>query len=104
MGCAVSAEERAAIARTKQIDQTLKEEGQRKKRDVKLLLLGIKLFTSLCIDIRLLRRVGLSNGCGSLWKFNLYGTTRYLFLLLALYYNVKYHAIIWQTEITIIIK
>lgn len=45
MGCTVSAEERAAIARTKQIDQTLKEEGQRKKRDVKLLLLGKKLFT-----------------------------------------------------------
>jgi hypothetical protein len=41
MGCTVSAEERAAIARTKQIDQTLKEEGQRAKRDVKLLLLGM---------------------------------------------------------------
>ncbi|KAJ3648265.1 hypothetical protein Zmor_020079 [Zophobas morio] len=40
MGCTVSAEERAAIARTKQIDQTLKEEGQKAKRDVKLLLLG----------------------------------------------------------------
>lgn len=40
MGCTVSAEERAAIARTKQIDQTLKEESQRSKRDVKLLLLG----------------------------------------------------------------
>lgn len=42
MGCTVSAEERAAIARTKQIDQTLKEEGQRAKRDVKLLLLGMR--------------------------------------------------------------
>lgn len=41
MGCTVSAEERAAIARTKQIDQTLKEEGQKAKRDVKLLLLGM---------------------------------------------------------------
>lgn len=44
MGCTVSAEERAAIARTKQIDQTLKEEGQKAKRDVKLLLLGMTLF------------------------------------------------------------
>lgn len=44
MGCTVSAEERAAIARTKQIDQTLKEEGQKAKRDVKLLLLGKYLF------------------------------------------------------------
>lgn len=41
MGCTVSAEERAALARTKQIDQKLKEEGQKAKKDVKLLLLGI---------------------------------------------------------------
>lgn len=44
MGCTVSAEERAAIARTKQIDQTLKEEGQKARRDVKLLLLGMTFF------------------------------------------------------------
>lgn len=40
MGCTVSAEERAAIARTKKIDQGIKEDGIRAKRDIKLLLLG----------------------------------------------------------------
>lgn len=40
MGCAMSAEERAALARTKLIDKTLKEDVLRSKRDIKLLLLG----------------------------------------------------------------
>lgn len=44
MGCTVSAEERAAIARTKKIDQEIKEDGLRAKRDIKLLLLGISYF------------------------------------------------------------
>lgn len=90
MGCTVSAEERAAIARTKQIDQTLKEEGQRAKRDVKLLLLGITLFTSLlCTKYRLLRRVALSNGCGILRKFNLYGIySIYLFIISVIILNI----------------
>lgn len=36
----MSAEERAAIVRTKEIDRRLKEECQRAKKDIKLLLLG----------------------------------------------------------------
>ncbi|KAK9720351.1 G-protein alpha subunit [Popillia japonica] len=40
MGCTVSAEERAAIARTKKINQEIKEEERKKEKDVKLLLLG----------------------------------------------------------------
>lgn len=40
MGCTVSAEERAAIARTKQIDQKLRLEASKKHKDIKLLLLG----------------------------------------------------------------
>ena len=40
MGCTVSAEERAAIAKTKMIDQNLKEDKIRARKDVKLLLLG----------------------------------------------------------------
>lgn len=40
MGCTVSAEERAAIARTKEIDQGLKQDGIKAQRDIKLLLLG----------------------------------------------------------------
>lgn len=40
MGCAMSAEERAAIARTKLIDQNLKEDGIKARKDMKLLLLG----------------------------------------------------------------
>ncbi|XP_031562360.1 guanine nucleotide-binding protein G(o) subunit alpha-like [Actinia tenebrosa] len=40
MGCTLSAEERAAIARSKAIEKNLKLEGARAERDVKLLLLG----------------------------------------------------------------
>lgn len=40
MGCAISAEERAAIARTRMIDQNLKEDRLKAKKDIKLLLLG----------------------------------------------------------------
>lgn len=41
MGCTLSAEERAAIARSKAIEKNLKLEGARAERDVKLLLLGM---------------------------------------------------------------
>lgn len=40
MGCAMSAEERAAMAKTRKIDQKLKEDGIRARKDIKLLLLG----------------------------------------------------------------
>lgn len=41
----MSAEERAAIARTKMIDRNIKQDRQRAKKDVKLLLLGKQLST-----------------------------------------------------------
>ncbi|XP_037077914.1 guanine nucleotide-binding protein G(o) subunit alpha-like [Pollicipes pollicipes] len=40
MGCALSAEERAAMARSKQIEKNLKEDGMQAAKDIKLLLLG----------------------------------------------------------------
>lgn len=40
MGCTVSAEERAAIERSKQIEKNLKEDGMAAAKDIKLLLLG----------------------------------------------------------------
>jgi hypothetical protein len=41
MGCAMSAEERAALARSKQIEKNLKEDGIQAAKDIKLLLLGL---------------------------------------------------------------
>ena len=40
MGCAMSAEERASRARSKQIEKNLKEDGVQAAKDIKLLLLG----------------------------------------------------------------
>lgn len=40
MGCTSSAEEREAIARSKQIERNLKEDGIQAAKDIKLLLLG----------------------------------------------------------------
>lgn len=40
MGCAQSAEERAAAARSKLIERNLKEDGIQAAKDIKLLLLG----------------------------------------------------------------
>lgn len=40
MGCAQSADERAAIARSKLIEKNLKEDGIQAAKDIKLLLLG----------------------------------------------------------------
>ena len=40
MGCAMSAEERAAAARSKSIEKNLKEDGIQAAKDIKLLLLG----------------------------------------------------------------
>ena len=41
MGCGMSAEERAAFERSRQIDKTLQREYERQTNEVKLLLLGI---------------------------------------------------------------
>jgi hypothetical protein len=40
MGCAQSAEERAAAARSRLIERNLKEDGLQAAKDIKLLLLG----------------------------------------------------------------
>lgn len=40
MGCTLSAEERAALDRSKAIEKNLKEDGLTAAKDVKLLLLG----------------------------------------------------------------
>lgn len=40
MGCTLSAEDKAAIERSKIIDRNLREDGEKASREVKLLLLG----------------------------------------------------------------
>ena len=45
MGCAMSAEERASRARSKQIEKNLKEDGIQAAKDIKLLLLGKRRLT-----------------------------------------------------------
>lgn len=40
MGCAMSAEERAAVAQSKKIDNDLREDKIKASKDIKLLLLG----------------------------------------------------------------
>ncbi|XP_013787454.2 guanine nucleotide-binding protein G(o) subunit alpha-like [Limulus polyphemus] len=40
MGCAMSAEERAALTRSKQIEKNIREDGVQAAKDIKLLLLG----------------------------------------------------------------
>ena len=40
MGCTMSAEDRAALERSKQIEKNLKEDGIQAAKDIKLLLLG----------------------------------------------------------------
>uniref|UniRef100_A0A182FHV3 Uncharacterized protein n=1 Tax=Anopheles albimanus TaxID=7167 RepID=A0A182FHV3_ANOAL len=46
MGCAQSAEERAAAARSRLIERNLKEDGIQAAKDIKLLLLGKRQFTA----------------------------------------------------------
>lgn len=48
MGCAMSAEERAAIAQSKKIDNDLREDKIRASKDIKLLLLGTDDDFNLC--------------------------------------------------------
>ncbi len=40
MGCTMSADERAAMEKSREIDQMLRREGEKAAREVKLLLLG----------------------------------------------------------------
>ncbi len=43
MGCTMSADERAAAEKSREIDQMLRREGEKAAREVKLLLLGERL-------------------------------------------------------------
>ena len=43
MGCTLSAEDRLAMERSKQIEKGLKEDGIQAAKDIKLLLLGKKI-------------------------------------------------------------
>ena len=53
MGCTLSGEERAALARSKAIDQKLKLDSVRAEREVKLLLLGRVKFVRYFVKITL---------------------------------------------------
>lgn len=50
MGCAQSAEERAAAARSRLIERNLKEDGLQAAKDIKLLLLGNEIFPFSHVD------------------------------------------------------
>ena len=43
MGCTLSAEDKAAVERSKMIDRNLREDGEKAAKEVKLLLLGEEL-------------------------------------------------------------
>lgn len=60
MGCAMSAEERAALARSKQIEKNLKEDGIQAAKDIKLLLLGE--FICICTAFIFLGRNDIDRG------------------------------------------
>lgn len=46
MGCTLSTEDKAAVERSKMIDRNLRDDGEKAAREVKLLLLGKKLFNT----------------------------------------------------------
>ena len=57
MGCAMSAEERASRARSKQIEKNLKEDGVQAAKDIKLLLLGKFAYNTRSVDFYFLLKV-----------------------------------------------
>lgn len=64
MGCTLSAEERAALDRSKAIEKNLKEDGITAAKDVKLLLLGKNLY--ICRATRLHGCFANRTGAGAL--------------------------------------
>jgi len=46
MGCSLSADDRAALERNRQIEKELKEDGLQAAKDIKLLLLGLYIISS----------------------------------------------------------
>lgn len=73
MGCAMSAEERAALARSKQIEKNLKEDGIQAAKDIKLLLLGT--FVSLLGLLRLPKCIYRECILRDVCSFKFYGKT-----------------------------
>lgn len=51
MGCTISAEDKAAVERSKMIDKNLREDREKSSREVKLLLLGM-IFISLTLFLK----------------------------------------------------
>uniref|UniRef100_A0A8C6TLI2 Adenylate cyclase-inhibiting G alpha protein n=1 Tax=Neogobius melanostomus TaxID=47308 RepID=A0A8C6TLI2_9GOBI len=49
MGCTISAEDKAAVERSKMIDKNLREDREKSSREVKLLLLGMKASFTICV-------------------------------------------------------
>lgn len=48
MGCTISSGEKEAVERSKKIDKSLRADGEKAAREVKLLLLGKSLFDYQC--------------------------------------------------------
>lgn len=65
MGCTLSADERAALDRSREIDQMLRRDADRQSREVKLLLLGkLRIFTffvASCSMFALLVRIAIAS-------------------------------------------
>jgi hypothetical protein len=57
MGCAQSAEERAAAARSRLIERNLKEDGIQMAKDIKLLLLGKMTMVLFCYFFSLISKL-----------------------------------------------
>lgn len=56
MGCTISAEDKAAVERSKMIDKNLREDREKSSREVKLLLLGMNyMFLALFLVLSLSR-------------------------------------------------
>lgn len=49
MGCTISAEDKAAVERSKMIDKNLREDRDKSSKEVKLLLLGMNFIYSLSL-------------------------------------------------------
>lgn len=57
MGCTISAEDKAAVERSKMIDKNLREDREKSSREVKLLLLGMNEIYWLSITHRICYRI-----------------------------------------------
>lgn len=53
MGCTISAEDKAAVERSKMIDKNIREDREKSSREVKLLLLGMKPYLMLLLPLLL---------------------------------------------------